>query len=363
METISRRRFLRGGMALTAGLGTAYLLGCGSEDPPRDGSPATTAGPSEGQSPAGTGRPTWSQVQPLGTIPPARRDHSLVIDSEGRMVFLFGGRAGSQQLDDLWAYDVAANTWTQLAPAGAFPPARFGHNAVFDAAGARMLVFGGQAGGSFFNDIWAYGVRDNSWRSLSASGPSPRYGAGGAGVSGSLYLSHGFTDRGRFDDTWAFSLTNDQWTEVSPGQGGRPVKRCLMRIVDDPQRGRVLLYGGQTDGTPFLGDLWSYDIAARSWRELAAQGPSARNLYSWVRRGDTSQLLLFGGRTPAGDSGELWSFEPGTDRWEQLNAEGMAPSARNGHDAVWLPARKAMFVFGGRDSDGDLSDSWELAFS
>ena len=39
-------------------------------------------------------------------------------------MILFGGASGRTLLNDTWAYDLAANTWTELKPTGTVPSAR-----------------------------------------------------------------------------------------------------------------------------------------------------------------------------------------------------------------------------------------------
>src|SRR3990172_10365867 len=113
-----------------------------------------------------------------GEEPPARRDHSLV--SDGERLVLFGGR-GPNPLGDTWVYAIASNVWEQPTSDPA-PPARFGHNAVWDLASNRIVLFGGQAeGGTVFNNLLAFDPETWQWSQLdTGSGPSPRYRAGGA---------------------------------------------------------------------------------------------------------------------------------------------------------------------------------------
>ena len=56
---------------------------------------------------------------------------------------LFGG-ASSTVLNDLWEWDGVA--WTQLAQPTA-PPSRSGHGLAYDLFRARVVLFGGTAGG------------------------------------------------------------------------------------------------------------------------------------------------------------------------------------------------------------------------
>ncbi len=358
----SRRRFLRAAALGGSGLLAAQLIGCdgGGEPPaPATASPAASAptggatGPTE--SPAAL---AWRQILLAGESPPARRDHSLVGD--GQRLYLFGGR-NPAPLDDVWVYDLASANWSALT-SGDGPAARFGHNAVFDPSRGRMLLFGGQGGaGGFFNDLWAFDFA-GGWSQLAATGgpPSTRYGAAAAfDPAGRLLVTHGFTDAGRFDDTWSLGLGGDIWTDVSPA-GARPVERCLMRAAWDSGAAQLLMFGGQTTGTPFLGDLWSFDGAA--WREIAADPrPSPRNFYALAFDEASRRLFLFGGNSAAGPLNDLWFFDPAAERWSQAGPEGAAPPPRAGHDAVWLPDSRRLIVFGGATASGDAADLWELS--
>ena len=83
-------------------------------------------------------------------------------------------------------------------PSGDGPAARFGHEAVW-VDGIGLVVFAGQNGPNFFNDLWAYEPASATWRQLPSNGavPVPRYGTCAAvGPDGRLWISHGFTADG-----------------------------------------------------------------------------------------------------------------------------------------------------------------------
>jgi hypothetical protein len=361
-----------------AGLAAAYVVACGGDDDadeqeapePSEPSPDETPTSVETAEPAVTptmpadvsifeATPTWTRLAAAGPSP--RRDHSLVATADGGSIFLFGGRDGSGPLADTWLYDVASGSWS---PAAQGPAARFGHNAVFDPEGRRMILFGGQGTGGFFNDTWSFD--GTTWQQLNpANPPAARYGAGAAYDAGSagIYVSHGFTDSGRFDDTWVLPLEGDSWGDNSPATGPRPVRRCLLRILAEQGSGRILLFGGQTDNDPFLGDLWALDPATDTWTEIAAPGPSARNLYAMVVS-EQPAGVLFGGRAEEGPLNDLWALDFLSDSWLQLSPAGELPAARSGHDAAWLPGGNGLLVFGGRDANQNLLDDlWQLTFA
>ncbi|MBI2913562.1 MAG: hypothetical protein HYY03_06545 [Chloroflexi bacterium] len=364
---LSRRTLLRSAALGGSGLLAAYLVGCGG-DGEEAVSRATATGsitPSPRATSTSTPAPTataavlrWRPLSPSGPLPPARRDHSLT--TNGRLLYLFGGR-GADTLSDLWSYDPATNAWSEVASTDG-PPARFGHNTYLDSARGRLIVFGGQNGASFFNDLWAFDVAAGGWSQLAAGEtvPAPRYGAGGApDGAGRLLVTHGFTNAGRFDDTWGYDPAQSAWTDLSP-QGQRPVERCLMRAAWDGAANRLLIFGGQTNATPFLGDLW--ELRDGVWKELVAEPkPSPRKFYAMAFDGQGGRLLLLGGDTADGSLSDLWFFDSGANSWSEQSPEGEGPSPRFGHDAVWLADSRRLIVFGGRTAEADSNELWELS--
>lgn len=333
----------------SVGLALILLLAaCGSPPRPsgRSQSPATTIAAESPGTPAAQKSPTWERLDARG--PGARKDYSFAADASGSSAVLFGGRAKGKPLGDTWVFDTTNRSWREVAGKG--PPARFGHNS--HVVGGRVLVFGGQAGSDFFNDLWTFDLGSSSWTQIETkAGPDPRYGAGAAVIDGKLFLSHGFTSAGRFDDTWAF---DSSWVEVSPGGPGRPIKRCLHRMAQLGSSSKALLFGGQTNGNPFLGDTWIYDAASRAWSEVSGPGPSARNLYSLATTGE--RVILFGGRDAQGPKDDLWAFEAGA--WRQLEQGETRPTARSGIESPVL--RNKLLVFGGEAESGELADLWQL---
>ena len=101
-----------------------------------------------------TGINKWHKVNPVGSLPPPRSDHSLVvirtglhsIGVQGQRILLFGGR-GATTHNDLWEYIPNMQTWTQgewmeLNPFGGSQTQRHGFRAV--TAGGVMLLMNGK---------------------------------------------------------------------------------------------------------------------------------------------------------------------------------------------------------------------------
>ncbi len=361
--SLSRRAFLRRASAAAAST-ALFLLGCRPEDDAavRGTQPAPAAGAPESGL-VGSG-PRWLRLR-SDSGPSGRRDHALAA-GVGDRVYLFGGRESGRPLADLWVYELRSETWSRLVPDGGAPSARFGHNMAFDPQRERLLLFGGQAGTDFFNDVWAYEVAANRWRQVDdgRSRPEQRYGAGSAydGASGLLYVSHGFTSQGRFDDTWALSA-DGSWVEVSPPSTGRPLKRCLLRCAWDGDGSRLLLFGGQSNSSPYHGDLWVLDVRTRSWREItSSEGPAPRHFYAAFLEPQAGRFIVLGGSTAAGNENDVWSFDTRGEHWSRLTPAGEAPSPRNGHDTAYLPGQRAALLFGGAGAS-EMNDLWLLRLS
>ena len=207
----------------------------------------------------------WTQLAPAGEAPAGREDHTWTVDKAGVKAYLFGGRDGSTVHGDLWAYDLAADTWQRLSPAGAALAARLGHEAAW-IPGRGLVTFGGQAGSTFVGDLWLYEPATGGWVELPAAGdaPVPRYGSCSAvSPDGRFWISHGFTENGtRFDDTRAYDLELQRWADETPADAV-PVRRCL-HVCWWTTDGRLALYGGQANGDPALGDLWAL-LPLASW--------------------------------------------------------------------------------------------------
>jgi len=308
---------------------------------------------------------TWRQLEPGGSTPPAREDGTWTADPDDRTAYLFGGRDGSDVFDDLWAFDLDTDTWTELDPDGDIPPARFGHEAVW-VEGLGVVAFAGQAGPTtFFNDLWAYDPAANAWSELPASGtrPKARYGTCAAiGPDGRLWISHGFTEDGtRFADTQAFDFASGRWSDATP-DGQAPVNRCLHGCwsTDD---GRFALYAGQTTGVEALGDLWTLDgagSAGAAWTRTTGDLPPDRNLYAFARHGDV--VVVIGGRgLGATFLDDAFTIDATTLAIQPLDPEGPTPPGRGGSMLIDDPARGRLVLFGGKTADRSLGDLWELS--
>jgi N-acetylneuraminic acid mutarotase len=312
----------------------------------------------------------WIKLSPSGALPSVRGGHSMVYDSAANKVIMFGGLEERSitrvPLNDTWAYDPTANTWTNLSPAGALPSARAYPSMVYTPATNKVIMFGGTSNGTFLNDTRAYDPTANTWTNLNPTGalPSPRWAHSMVydSTTGKVILFGGMSGpvgNPDFNDTWAYDPTANTWTKLSPA-GAVPSARDSFSMVYDQATNRVILFGGVGARSPELNDTWVYDPTANTWSNLSPAGtlPPVRYSPAMVYEATGGRVLMFGGEF--GKSGALndtWAYDPAANTWTNLNPPGALPypSARV---MVYDSASNKVIMFGGNSSNVALNDTW-----
>ena len=262
--------------------------------------------------------PDWSLLQPAGVPPTARSGHTAILDPVRDRMLVFAG-VDQNFLADVWALSLTIPmTWTQLAPLGTAPPPRQFHTAIYDPAGDRMLVFGGE----------------------------------GLGVS---------------NDVWALALSGvPTWSQL-PVTGDPPVLRKRHAAIHDPVRQRMLVFGGLLSGFggPALNELWSLDLSGEPrWSQLSVGEvvPSGRwgHTMSYDPAGD--RVWVFGGSATSMPFYDLWSLALApTPSWQREFGWGTQMEGRHGHSAITDAPNGRLVLFGGSSYLGPMNDTWFLS--
>jgi N-acetylneuraminic acid mutarotase len=206
---------------------------------------------------------SWVDLHPTGTLPAARVGHSMVYDPAGGRLILFGGAESSgNSLNDTWAYDPAANNWTNLEPAGDVPPASVRGTMVYDVNGTRVILYGSADDSDAASGTWAYDPEANTWTDLRPTAtPSVLLGTTVYDPVGDRVILLGGLGEGSYmevafvDDVWAYDPAANTWTEPGPQDGAPSV---LNAAVYDPGTDRVILFGGRNSDGEYLDATWSY---------------------------------------------------------------------------------------------------------
>lgn len=315
--------------------------------------------------PGAAGAQEWVQLKTGGPTPPHRSRATAIYDPQAHRLVIFGGTSPLGNLNDIWALDLRTYQWSDLTPLsdGPAPKPRLTPSAVYDPGGHRMLMWSGQGDEGFFNDLWAFDLRQGAWAELSpvAAGPNPRYGTVSAfdPVSGDMAIFAGFTDKGRYGDTWRYAGASGVWTRIFESEG--PGLRCLHSASFDRQGRRMIVYGGQRSGP--LDDTWAFDFAANTWTDLTPEErPPGRMFTAQVYDPFHHRILLIGGNLGGQvRTNEVWAFELKSNTWQLLAPLGAPPPERDGAVAVLVESEGRVVVFGGGGSGVTLyNDTWAL---
>lgn len=107
----------------------------------------------------------WTQMAAT-TPPPAREGMSMAYDSVNTLWVLFGGGNGYDLSNETYTLNSAATAWTKRAPATS-PSARRGAMMCFDTvSGMTILTGGSDSLGNSLNDTWAYDGSAHTWTQL-----------------------------------------------------------------------------------------------------------------------------------------------------------------------------------------------------
>lgn len=308
----------------------------------------------------------WLEITPsTGGSPAPRRNAAAIYDPQAQRMILFAGKGAAGDFNDVWQFDLDAELWSEITPAsGPAPAPRFTPNAVYDPVGQQMIIWSGQ-GASFYNDVWAFDLATGTWAEYLPPDPKPNIRYGTAAVfdplARNLVTFAGFTNQGRFDDTWRFDVDNAVWTNVTPPQGN-PLERCLHSASYDSANHRMIIYGGQQSGP--LGDIWAFDLGQNSWTELTPpNSPPGRYFAANIYEPLNHRTVIFGGNrgSSGGMTNEVWAFNLALNTWQQLMPSGTPPQEREGAAAIYIRSQDRMVVFGGRGASFNLlNDVWTL---
>ena len=247
----------------------------------------------------------------------ARGGHDAVWDDARQRVLVFGGRDGSPILGDTWEWDGAS--WTQRFPAQS-PPPTTGHRLAYDALRRRVVLFGGVRTGvrteALATDTWEWD--GTTWLARpTLVAPPPRQDAAMVydAARRKTVLFGGQGELARLGDTWEWDGL--RWVEHL---GAGPPARSRHAMAYDSRRQRVVLYGGASTRTSILSDVWEWD--GTRWSERATTGgPGPRASFGLAFDADTARVTLTGGYSATGPAypldawdwdGASWTSRQGT---------------------------------------------------
>lgn len=118
----------------------------------------------------------WHMKYTESEIKPGNRGgHQLVVDAKKRLIYLYGGWDGYQDLSDLWAYNIELDEWTLLCDRSELmngPTPRSCHKMIFDPVSENIFMLGRYLDNSIRtsdyikSDFYLYDTRARNWMQI-----------------------------------------------------------------------------------------------------------------------------------------------------------------------------------------------------
>ncbi len=148
----------------------------------------------------------------------------------------------------------------------------------------------------------------------------------------------------------------------------RPAARSSTRLVWNPVKEKVVLFGGSTPADSsrrrtFLNDVWEWDT--NRWMPVyPANAPQGRSSHAMVWDSVNDRILVFGGIRGFDDKSVALVLDDTValegDVWRDLNPPAK-PSARQAHGFAFDRVRNRFIIYGGYNENTQaIYDTWEF---
>ncbi|MFH0887751.1 MAG: fibronectin type III domain-containing protein [Planctomycetota bacterium] len=284
---------------------------------------------------------SWILV-PSDNKPSARYGHAMSYDSARNKIVLFGG---SDWSDGTWERD--GTQWILKSPDHK-PSGRYGHVMTYDSGRGKIVLFGGIIGSSDkdirSDETWEWDGTDWTLKSpnhkpLGRRYPAMAYDSG----RGKVVLFGGETDSVYSDETWEWDGTD--WTLRTPIH--KPLGLWGTAMTYDSKRHRILFYRG----FGWTNEFWSWD--GTDWTLIKSPAnSSAKCSHAMVYDSTRDRIVCIG-------QDETWEYS-GIE-WSLKSPENK-PMPVWGHILVYDIARCKTVLFGGVIGCYPTNDTWEWGY-
>ncbi|XP_059059021.1 muskelin [Achroia grisella] len=377
----------------------ADLLVCADRDPRPLPLPETEGAAADEGEPCGAGCGGGACCSKPGP----RGGHQLVVDSITGTLYLFGGWNGTEDLDDLWAFEPATERWTALCRhsgrAGG-PGPRSCHKMVLDAARRRLYTLGRyldsaqRLPANMNSDLYSFCLSSGTWSLVcedTAAVGGPRLvfdhqmcidtDTQTIYVFGGRVLPTNTEEvvSPQYSGLYAYYIATNTWQLLLSDKPDpavpSPQPRVSHSMLFHPVQRRLYIFAGQRN-KEHLADLWWWDVGSGERRALCTPAAGPPPAAGFTQRATldphTDQMFVLSGMSKEKDKrvyNTLWVFSLKRLTWTCVYRNDCIsanePRPRFAHQLVYDPVRKIHYLFGGNPGNQSnprlrLDDLWAL---
>lgn len=247
---------------------------------------------------------------PIANFPGSTRRLATAFAIDGKGYVGLGYSNGVSK-KDFWQYSPDTDTWTAMSD---FSGTARGA-AMADVVNGKAYVgtgFGPGTASLYPMDFWQYSPTTDSW-TQKASFPASSlalYRAENFVIGDTLYSLGGVGngDLLKHSEFWAYSTTNDTWTQLIDIPGTARTKPVAFAIDDAGYFG----YGFQ-NGATYMGDFYQYNPNTETWIQISSNGMGGMlfDASGVTSSGKTYSISGVTASNPSPPTSDLWEFVPG----------------------------------------------------
>lgn len=275
---------------------------------------------------------------------------SFIIDGK---VYVGTGYDGTSRLRDFWMYDPAQNAWFRKASLPAEAPAR--SSAVGFSANGKGYIGTGYDGTVSLKDFYEYNPATDEWTRIQDFPASARYGALSLSFDNAGYVGAGF-DGNYQKDFWKYDPATGTWSEQIGLTGAKRMNGFAFTV-----NGKGYIGGGRNNSL-YEADMLEFDPATGTWRNLKSLNDNDRDGEDYPTPRASAGAFSIGnfGYIVGGNFGslnsEVWQYDPASDTWKELAA--FDGGSREG--AIGFGIGNAGYIGLGNSGTFQFDDLWQL---
>lgn len=358
----------------------------------------------------------WKQINVEGIRPGKRGGHQLVHDSKNRLIYLYGGWNGTDDLSDMWVYDLKTSQWTLVHEksetiGGPGPSAC--HKMVFDSNNSQIFMLGryidtkSREKEKLKSDFYLYDTKTNTWllicdNTADVGGPQLIYDHQMSidvekrtiFVFGGRILTTGQDDLSteqNYSGLYAYHISDNVWNLLlidcgHPLAANPDVNSIKSRITHSMlfhnKNRKLYIFGGQR-GKEYMTDFLAYDVETQEITNITtAENFENKNIFPQsgmtqratinVERDEIYVLTSLSKEKERRETNiSIWMYSLKRNEWTCVyrsdsnvaKKQEICPCPRYAHQLVFDPVDKVHYLFGGNpgvQSHERLDDFWAL---
>jgi hypothetical protein len=270
---------------------------------------------------------------------------------------------------DLWQYNLANNTWTEITPKNE-PPHYPGGRAAPIPGSRSILYLGGLDGNNTPRSLVRFDYDTITWSDMpgSANAPGSYTGSFVYDAPRKRWVSACGASNQEFScKPWQYTVGRG-WERLAYA-GTLPIKRTGFFYAYDEPNQRLIIFSGDTDGTSWMGkmDQKTYalelDKDPAEWVELLGpqDPPTGRRNGAYAYDPIGHRMFTWGG-TPDGQSTlpglYALDLDRGHEAWSKVDVPSPPPERTSGMGVYDAKRHRILFGFG--NNPAPYEDLWAL---